>query len=800
MDTSHHNGLRALATSRILLAAVCFGAAALFTALAGLQVRIPGTGLIADPREVFVTIGAAFTGPVGGVIIGILSGLGEPDPSVWLYVMAMHIVGCVWIGWAYKRLVHDRLRMPAFLLGWNAVLAVYYFVCTLPVLLVVRLLFPEFFASVVAQGLPLADALAILMRGWIFGFVLTACATSLVFLVLPRHFRAPLWSFGWKDAVRQARAPGGYRRILGLRLTFWFLLLSLLPLAIVAVFIRDNLKTVVFEQRAEGELTLARVLAHELAVNDGKPPDSGERASPLYGLNEWFVLDTLQRYVAHNDASHIGRPASPDFSSLTLSRLAEDRDGYVEDDVSGKLLIFVRVPGKPWKAVIARPSDEILATLRLFEQTSFVRLAVALLMLSGAAGLIIWLIVGSPMRRLTDAVQRFGKGERDVRVDTHTMADEIEILGGAFNEMAENIGILHSGLEQEIRDRRQAEKALRESERKFQQMAELLPQPIFETDADGRMTFANRAAFAAFGYTADDLARGFSVLDMVSSGDRVRAAQNVRRVLEGNQGGGNEYQMQRRDGTEFPALVTTAAILAEQRPAGMRGIVVDITEQKHAAGVLQQAVHEKEILLKEVHHRVKNNLQIISSLLNLQAEALNDPRDRALFMESETRVRSMALIHERLYKSEDFTRVEFREYIESLVVSLFHSFGHGGVTYHVDVEEIRLPIDVAIPCGLIVNELITNALKHAFPGGRLGHIEVALHPESDTRFVLEVKDNGIGLPDDLQPSEAKSLGLHLVSILTRQLQGALEIRRGEGTLFRVHFGITGQLPADARGE
>ena len=798
MVTSRETSFRALATPKILLVAVSFGAAALFTIVAGLQVRIPGTGVFTDPREIFVTIGAAFSGPVGGVIIGILTGLGDPDPSVRLYGIAMHILGCLWIGWAYKRLVHDRLRMPAFLLGWNGILFIYYFVSAIPVLVAARLLFPDFFARILLQSLPLSEAILLLMRGWVLGFVFTAITTSLVLLVLPRHFRVPLWSFGEKDAVRPVRLAGGYRRILGLRLTFWFLLLSLIPLAILGVFIRNNLKILVLEQRAEGELKLVRVLAHQVAMEDGGAGLLWDAKGPIYELNHWFVLDTLQHYVMNDDTARIGKAAAKDFSALTIAHLAEGMDGFVEDDDSGMLLIYARVPGKPWKAVVTRPSDEVLATLRVFEQTSFLRLAAALVILSVAAGVVIWLIVGSPMRRLTDAVQRFGKGERAVRVDTQTMADEIEILGRAFNEMAENIGILHSGLEQEIRDRRQAENALRASEHKFQQMAELLPQPIFETDADGRITFANRAAFATFGYSVEDLTQGFTVQDMVASVDRVRAAQNTRRVLEGNRLGGKEYQMQRRDGNVFPALVYTAAVIAENRPAGIRGIVVDITEQKHAAGVLQQAVHEKEILLKEVHHRVKNNLQIISSLLNLQAETLNDPRDRALFMESETRVRSMALIHERLYKSEDFARVEFKEYIESLVVSLFHSFGHGGVTYHVEVDEIRLPIDIAIPCGLIVNELITNALKHAFPGERLGHITVSLHQEAPGWLLLEVEDDGIGLPEDVRPSEAKSLGLHLVSILTRQLQGELEIRRGRGTLFRVHFGITAPPSQAAR--
>ena len=128
MSTTRGNGVRALATPRILLVAACFGAAAMFAIVAGLDFRIPGTGVITDPREIFVTIGAAFTGPVGGIIIGILAGLGDPDPSVRLYAVAMHIVGCLWIGWAYKRLVHDRLRMPAFLVGWNGILFIYYFV------------------------------------------------------------------------------------------------------------------------------------------------------------------------------------------------------------------------------------------------------------------------------------------------------------------------------------------------------------------------------------------------------------------------------------------------------------------------------------------------------------------------------------------------------------------------------------------------------------------------------------------------------------------------------------------------
>jgi len=778
---------RSLVTPRILLISVLFGVAALFTILGGLYIRIPGTGAIADPREIIVTLGSAFVGSVGGVIIGIVAGLGDPDPAFRLFIIVLHIVGCVWIGWAYHRLAHDRIRMPGLLLGWIGILFVYYFVCIIPVLLAARVLAPEIFYHLFPPNIPLSDSILVQLKGLALRFVVTVVATSLILLALPRNYRAPLWWRKGEEGPRPGRGAERYRRILSLRLTLWFLLLSLLPLTILALFLRENLETIVLDQRASGELELVRVLANGVALD--RP--GGRSDSARYGgiplSNEWFVLDTLGRYVHHRDKTRLGRSAESDFAPESLIPISREAEGYIQDDNTGELLVFTAVPGRPWRVVAVRSTESIQGALRDFKVTSFFRLAAALAIVSVVAGIVIWLIVGSPMRRLTNAVQRFGKGEREVRVNTLTMADEIEILGRAFNEMAENLGILHSGLEQEIRDRRQAEKALRESEHKFQQMAELLPQPIFEADAEGLITFVNRAAFAAFGFAADDIALGVSVLDMVTPEDRARAGQNVRRVLEGQHLLGNEYKMQRSDGGVFPALVYSAAVMVENRPGGIRGIIVDITEQKQNAEVLQQALHEKEVLLKEIHHRVKNNLQIISSLLNLQAESLKDPADRALFMESDGRVRSMALIHERLYKSDDFAGVDFKEYIESLMVSLMHTIGRGGVSYQVDVEGVRLSIDAAIPCGLLINELVTNALKHAFPNGRQGRIAVSLHHERPGKLVLEVRDDGVGIPEDVRLEETKSLGLHLVSLLTAQLQGELEIVRGEGTLFRVRF-------------
>ncbi len=777
---------RGLLTRKTLATAIVFGGAAWFTILANLHVRIPGTGSVTDPREVFVTIGAALTGPVGGAIIGLLASLSDPNPNLRLYVAIMHIVGSVWIGWSYKRLVHDRMRMPGMLLGWIGILFAYYFLFPIPVLLFIHFFFPTYFLSIVTEPLPVLEAIAVLFRGWMLEFVMTTLATSVILAVLPRNYRMPLWHTR-RDRPAEPPLARPTRRILGIRLTLWFLLLSLLPLTIAAIFIHTNLKVMVLEQTTVGDLHMARYLARLMADSRGFSPRDLTGIQSVGDSLEWFALDSLNQYVAHDKSGRIGMLATSDFPAASLRALRYSTEGYVEDDSTGTLLVYTHVPGMEARVVVMRPLEDVLTSLRTFERSSLLRLAAALILMSITSGTVIWLIVGGPMRNLAVAVEQFGRGDREVRVDTRSMADEIETLGHTFNEMAENLGILHAGLEQEIKDRRVAEHALRESEQKFQQMAELLPQPVFETDTEGILTFANRAAFDTFRYSHEEFEHGVKLLDIVAPQDRDRATETIRRILLNVRQQDNEFVLNRRDGSQFPALVYATGIYRNNTPVGVRGIAVDITEQK-------RAIREKEALLKEIHHRVKNNLQIISSLLNLQAGGIFDPRDLSLFQESESRVRSMALIHERLYKSEDFTRIDFREYVESLVMSLFHTYAIHHVTYHAEIQDVRLSIDTAIPCGLMINELMTNALKHAFPDGRKGKIDVTVAPHADGMVMLEVRDDGIGLPADVTPDTVQTLGLHLVTLLTNQLGGRMEIRREDGTAVRVIFPAIAAAP------
>jgi two-component sensor histidine kinase len=224
----------------------------------------------------------------------------------------------------------------------------------------------------------------------------------------------------------------------------------------------------------------------------------------------------------------------------------------------------------------------------------------------------------------------------------------------------------------------------------------------------------------------------------------------------------------------------------------MAGIVQDITARKHAEEALKASLSEKEVLLKEIHHRVKNNMQVISSLLSLQASHLPDDSMRAILQDVTHRVRSMALVHEKLYQSADMARIEFAEYAQTLLGYLWRA--HGTPTSYIrlalDLEPTPLSVNAAVPCGLILNELATNALKHAFRGRNSGEVIVSLHGNPEGQVCLRMRDNGTGLPAGLDWRSAKSLGLCLVQILAKQLSATVEVSSvgGEGTEFSVTFG------------
>jgi PAS domain S-box-containing protein len=345
----------------------------------------------------------------------------------------------------------------------------------------------------------------------------------------------------------------------------------------------------------------------------------------------------------------------------------------------------------------------------------------------------------------------------------------------------------YNGIIIDITERKKAEEALRESQEIFRVLAETSPTAIFLFQGE-MIIYANPATELLFGYSSYELLR-MRFWDWAHEDfrEKVRLSGLARQRGEAVPGR-YESRFVTKGGEDRWLVVSAGLIEYHGRPAGVASFL-DITESKRVEAQLRDSLAEKELLLKEVHHRVKNNLQIISTLLDLQVDKIHDGNLQQSIRESQDRIRAMALIHERLYQSSDLARIDFWEYIESLVGHLLSTYVDDPlrIVMKVDVGDIQLPIDRAIPCGLIINELVSNAMKHAFPDGRSGEIEISLHADDSGQIALTVADDGVGMPAGLDFRETKTLGLQLVNMLTRQLRGQIEMSGEHGTLWVISF-------------
>jgi two-component sensor histidine kinase len=237
------------------------------------------------------------------------------------------------------------------------------------------------------------------------------------------------------------------------------------------------------------------------------------------------------------------------------------------------------------------------------------------------------------------------------------------------------------------------------------------------------------------------------------------------------------------------------SVTADLLPLEGYGVVIaynDISERKRVEEKLKNLLTEKEILLAEVHHRVKNNLQVVASLLNLQAEGIDDKRVLAVLEESRNRIQSMTLVHEQLYRSHEYAHIDLCEYVDQLVSTLFNMYevGPDQIQFNLDAKDVNLDLERAIPCGLLLNELITNSLKYAFPQGMRGHIKIKIKP-SEEHLMLEFSDNGVGLPKHIDFHNTHSLGLQLIYLLTtHDLHGTITLDRRKGTMYRIDIPLS----------
>ncbi|MHB8055822.1 MAG: sensor histidine kinase, partial [Candidatus Aminicenantales bacterium] len=346
----------------------------------------------------------------------------------------------------------------------------------------------------------------------------------------------------------------------------------------------------------------------------------------------------------------------------------------------------------------------------------------------------------------------------------------------------------YEGTVEDITERKQAELELQASEMKYRRIFDRNLEGIFQVSLDGRILAANDAMIRMFGYISLKELQTTMVHDRYT--DPVERAKIVEGLKLEGESLNREVLLKRKDGTTFHALTSSTLVHDETgRIDYIEGTVVDISDLVQSKAALQSTLREKETLLKEIHHRVKNNMQVVSSLLSLQSQYLRDPEAITAFKDSQNRIRSMAMIHESLYRSDSLSRIDFAAYIRNLAQALIGSQAKypGRIELRMNIEPVNFDLKTAIPLGLIINELVSNALKYAFPMDRKGTITIGLQHQTNDEFLLSVKDDGVGLPEDMEIGQSKSMGLQLVETLTGQLDGRIQLGPPPGADLRISF-------------
>ncbi len=342
----------------------------------------------------------------------------------------------------------------------------------------------------------------------------------------------------------------------------------------------------------------------------------------------------------------------------------------------------------------------------------------------------------------------------------------------------------------DITERRNQERALRESEERFKSILENVVEMFFIADGSLHAEYLSPRCADICGYTSEEmLARPTLWSETIHPEDKTAVLRQADAQLRSGAKSAHEFRILRKDGSaRWVRAVANPKMGADGKLQRVYGTVTDITEFES----LRSSLNEKEVLLKEIHHRVKNNLQIVISLMRLESRAFSEERVRAALKDLETRIRAMALVHEHLYHSSDLAKIGFKDYVKGLCQELFRTYRADGgrIALEIDAEAVALDIERAIPCGLIINELLTNAIKYAYPGKRTGLLRVAIRNTSDHQVEIVVSDDGIGIPDTLDIRRSQTLGLQLVTTLVEnQLKGKVELERAGGTRFSIHFGI-----------
>jgi PAS domain S-box-containing protein len=502
----------------------------------------------------------------------------------------------------------------------------------------------------------------------------------------------------------------------------------------------------------------------------------------------------LGRVAVRSSANPVVRSTGEFLYSVFPNLNGIQAEQHLEFNLGGQLYFLSVKPlrdpyGIDWLTVVVIPEADFMAQIQAGSRAT--NLATILSMLAAVAiSLVISRMIIGQIAGLNRSIQYLAAGEWRDDAPHAGRVREINELAGAFNQMGRKLRSTLENLTEEIAERRQVEQALSESEERYRSLFQNVPVGIYRTTLDGAILAANPALRRMFGFIENTEPQPTNAqLLYLNPADRV---EFIRMLKEGNPVTNREVPLKNHSGEVFWGAITSRMVLKSDGAIDyIDGTIEDITARRLASEEIQKRLNEKEVLLRELYHRTKNNMQVIISLLALQSSFSGDPQVVEILREMELRIRAMAMVHEKLYGSRNLASINMREYVHDLAGLLLASYRvvAADISLAIAVDDISFAVDNAIPCGLILNELISNALKYSFPDRRRGEIAISLRRLGED-FELRVSDDGVGAPKNFDFRKDGKMGLQTVyAIGEHQLRGKVMFSTFAGVTCQIIFRI-----------
>jgi PAS domain S-box-containing protein len=494
--------------ARIILLAALFGLAIRLSLWFGFSVSVPGVVNQLDTREVLLILGASLLGPWGGALIGLFSSL---EAQIrWLPTITHMVLGC-WAGWFYYRFVFRRSTLWGMLASWLGLIVTYYFFIYALVLVVTMEWFPNLLLGTWTPE-SLETGMLSAVRALALEFVFTLLMTTMILLMMPERYRMPMWVRSHRRGLDPQIDPGTQGNVprqkskghLAIRLMAWFFLLSLIPLVTASIFLRDHVSSALLGAEGGRQREIVRMIAGDVK-RFGIQHLHEELLAHRSSSRELFVLDSVGTFLYHTESTKIGKSAVEDYTPAQVEKMLTGKIGMGLDAETQFAFGYTTIEGTSTRVVAVQGRKMVDHALIDLQEGIYTRLGVSLLVISSLAGLIIWVLVGRPMRKFADVARKVGRGDFNATVDTADLEDEISLLGETFNEMTDNLRHLHHDMELEIAQRRTAEEILREQEKQFRLLAENSTDMISRHDLEGRYLYVSPSCRTILGREPEEV-------------------------------------------------------------------------------------------------------------------------------------------------------------------------------------------------------------------------------------------------------------------------------------------------------